>query len=79
MWGWIMRFLSSRYEPLEHPPPFADGCRASLDDPDLKQVRDIQHEADNAIMSARARRYVRDHFTEGIKNAWLGTDDHAGR
>lgn len=75
-----MRLFSSRYEPLDPPAPLSGGCGASLSDPDLTHVRDVQHDADNILTSIKghkqlaARRTAADLFTESMRDAWRGPD-----
>jgi hypothetical protein len=80
MWGWLMGLFASRYQPLERPAPLSGHCGMSLNNPDLREVRAIQHDADNVITHVRgrrdfARRYGRpDPFTEGLHDAWRGPE-----
>ena len=61
MWEWIVRlFSSSQPEPLNRPKIDANTCGSTLDSPDMQQVREIQHDADNVISGIRGRRQIED-------------------
>ena len=66
--GWVMDLLSS----FRRPPLDSGAVRDEMtrDDPSFRHVREVQHDALNALAGSRGIRQVRDRFNEQLRDSW---------